>query len=68
MNLKEYKQILGSVAVMALFTDIAHADAVGSMVLSAQQQPQSFPEVAIMALLGLVLLGVAAFIRWRTRT
>ncbi len=68
MNHKEYKQVLGSVAVMTLFTDIVHADAFGSMVLSTHQHPQSILEAAIMALFGLGLLGVAAFIRWRKRT
>jgi hypothetical protein len=67
MNPKEYKQILGSTAVMTIFAQIAHADSAGSMVVSTQQQPHSI-EAAIMALLGLSLLAVVAFIRWRTRT
>jgi hypothetical protein len=68
MNPKEYKQILGSTAVMTIFAQIVHADSVESMVVSTQQQPHSISEAAIMALLGLSLLAVVAFIRWRTRT
>ena len=68
MSPKEYKQILGSAAVMTIFADIVHADSVGSMVVSTQQQPQSIPEAGIMALMGLCILGVVAFIRWRLRT
>jgi hypothetical protein len=68
MNPKEYKQILGSAAVMTIFAEIVHADSMGSMVVSTQQQPHSMSEAAIMALLGLSVLAVVAFIRWRTRT
>ena len=68
MNPKEYKQILGSATVMTIFAQIVHADSVGSMAVSTQQQPRSISEAAIMALLGLSLLAVVAFIRRRTRT
>lgn len=68
MNPQNYKEILRSAAVMTIFADIAQADSVGSMAVSTQQQPHSIAEAGIMALLGLCLLGVVAFIRWRTRT
>ena len=68
MNPKEYKQILASTAVMTIFAQLVPADSVASMVVSTQQQPHSISEAAIMALLGLSLLAVVAFIRWRTRT
>lgn len=55
-------------AAVAVFSGIAHANDVGSRVLSAQQERQSFPEVAIMVLVGLALLGLRATIRWRSRT
>jgi hypothetical protein len=61
-------QTLGYALAATAFTGIGHANNVVSTVLSAQLEQQPLPEVAIMVLFGLGLLGVSAIIRWRTRT
>lgn len=61
-------QILGYAVAVTVPFDIGHANAVVSRVLSVQLEQQPFPELAIMVLFGLALLGVSAIIRWRMRT
>jgi hypothetical protein len=47
-------QILGSTVAVTIFSGIG------------QRQP--LPELVVMVLFGLALLGISAIIRWRTRT
>jgi hypothetical protein len=61
-------QILGYAVAVTVLSHIGHANDVASKVLSEQLEQQPFPEVAIMVLFGLALLGVSAIIRWRMRT
>ena len=50
----------------AVFSGIGQ-DAVAG-VFSAHSEQQPYPEVLIMAVSGLALLGVSAILRWRMRT
>ncbi len=61
-------EILGHAVAVTVFSGIGNANDVVSRVLAEHLEQRPFPEVTIMVLFGLALLGVSAFIRWRMRT